>query len=214
MNVARIRAAAGRADSGSSGIACAWVALVSSPILDGEAMLRFEHKMNTALAAAEWTPSCMASAHQNDLVAVDTALAATIAAQITEGIMALGGAVRIPGLFGPTGAAMWVSGRETGAGAAGRQSPGPLSVMSGGWVMWHQPGAWCALISGRPSQMVRVAERAGARPQDAPLPVLVEACGEEGVDRMIAVSDGTGTPSGYGGVTYCWDREARVILLS
>jgi hypothetical protein len=62
--------------------------------------------------------------------------------------------------------------------------------------------------------MVRVAERVGARPHDAPLAVLVEACGEEGVDRMIAVSDGTGTPSGYGGVTYCWDREARVILLS
>lgn len=214
MNAARIRAAAGRVDLDSSGIACAWVALVSSPMLDGEGKVRFEHAMKRALAAAEWTPGCMASAHQNDLVSVDRMLAAAIAAQTTEGIMALGGAVRIPGLFGPTGAAMWVLGAETGAGAAGQQPPGPLSALPGGWMMWHQPGAWCALINGRPSQMVRLAERVGARPQDVPLPVLGKACGEQGVDRMIAVSDGTGTPSGHGGAAYCWDGEARVILLA
>lgn len=212
MNAARIRAAAGRVDSGSSGIACAWVALVSSPILDGEARLSFERNMNAALAATEWTPHCAAHACQNDLVMVDRALSAAIAAQITEGIMALGGAVRIPGLFGPTGAVMWVADAGFGTGI-GNQSPGPLSVPVGGWAMWHQPGAWCALINGRPSQMVRVAQRVGACPRERALPAIVVACGAEGVDRMIAVSDGTGTPSGYGGVAYCSGGEARTIML-
>jgi hypothetical protein len=209
VNAAQIRAVVGRVDSGSSGISCAWVALVSSL---GEAMLSFERKMNAALAATEWTPHCAAHACQNDLIMVDRTLASAIAAEITEEIVALGGAVRIPGLFGPTGAVMWVAGAESGTGIS-NQSPGPLSVPAGGWAMWHQPGAWCALISGRPSQMVRVAQRVGACSHDRPLPAIVVACGAEGVDRMIAVSDGTGTPSGYGGVAYCSGGETRTILL-
>lgn len=213
MNAAQIRAAAGKVYSGSSGIACAWVALVSSPMLDGEAMLHFERKMNGDLAAIEWMPLRTSSVCQVDLVSVDRTLAAAIAAQITEGTIALGGAVRIPGLFGPTGAVMWVADAELGTGL-GHQSSGPLSVPARGWAMWHQPGEWCALINGRPSQMVRLAERVGARPHEAPLPVLVEACGEQGVDRMIAVSDGTGKPSGHGGAAYCWDWEERVIPLT
>lgn len=213
MNAAQIRAVAGSTDSGSFGIACAWVALVSSPISDGEAMLRLEHKISRALATTDWTAHCTREACRgNLLVSIDRTLASAIAAEITEEILALGGAVRIPGLFGPTGAVMWVAGAEFGTGI-GNQSAGPLSVPAGGWAMWHQPGAWCALISGRPSQMVCVAERVGACPHDAPLPALIQACTEQGVDRMIAVSDGTGTPSGYGGAAYCWDGKARAILL-
>jgi hypothetical protein len=213
LNAAQIRAVAGSIDSGSSGISCAWVALVSSPISDGEAVLRLEHKISSALATTDWTAHCTREACRgNLLVSIDRTLASAIAAEITEEIVALGSAVRIPGLFGPTGAAMWVSDVEPGAGAVD-QSPGPLSVLPGGWAMWHHPGAWCALISGKPSQMVRVARRVGACRHDRPLPALIQACTEQGVDRMIAVSDGTGTPSGYGGAAYCWDGKARAILL-
>lgn len=227
MNAAQIRAAAGRVDSGSSGIECAWVALASRPTSGGEAVLRLEHKMNRALAVIDWAAQCTEEECQADLVSIDKALAsaittvnadaveatATVNADTVE-IVALGGAARIPGLFAPTGGVMWVSGTERGpAAGASEHSVGPLTPLDGGWVMWHEPGAWCALISGKPSQMVRIARRVGASPHESPLLALTEACREEGVDRMIAVSDGTGTPSGYGGVAYCIDGEVRTILL-
>lgn len=200
--------AVGRVDA-PGGVMCAWAALLSKPVpaLAGN--------LSSTLCAAPW-PSQAAGGGSSDPVETDSVLAAVMRQVRADGITALGCSVRIPGLFGPTGAAICAGGADW---ETVERPVGPLAVLSGlgeGWIMWHEPGAWAAVLRGTPSQGAQIAEAPGAGGEgDAayPLPALAGACRAIGIGAMLAVSDGTGTPPGYGGVAVCTASGIHVVTL-